>query len=106
MVNQLSSRLRAIVWGKYKFSLAWFDITIILGLVLVTVGMSGDDNRRSPTRNKKRDVSYHDWLSKYGSIQSVSYLSIRRLPHLFKVELLYTGLVRGNGGTLDANFVF
>lgn len=33
------------------------------------------------------------------------FLTIRRLPHLFQVELLHTLLVRGDRGALDADVV-
>lgn len=68
--------------------------------------MSSDDNRHFPAWNEPRDVFYEYGLSKNCAIEDIPDGSVRTLPHLFQIKLLYSSLIRGNGCTLDAYFVF
>lgn len=76
------------------------------GLVLITKCMPSDDNRHFPAWNEPRDVFYEYGLSKDSAIEDIPDGSVRTLPHLFQIKLLYSSLIRGNGGALDAYFVF
>ena len=49
------------------------------------------------------DVLADDGLPENGSAEDVSDGAVRRLPHLLQLELLDPGLVRGDGGALDAD---
>lgn len=68
--------------------------------------MSSDDNRHFPTRNESRDVFDEYGLSKDSAVEDIPDGSVRALPHLFQIKLLNASLIRRNGGTLDAYFVF
>ena len=52
-----------------------------------------------------RDVLADDRLPENGSAKNVSDRAIRRLPHLLELELFHPGLIRSDGGALDANVV-
>ena len=52
-----------------------------------------------------RNVFANDCFSEDSSSQDVSDCSVGGLPHLLQLELLHPGLVRGDGGTLDAHVI-
>ena len=76
------------------------------GLVLIAECMPSDDNGHFPAWDESRDVFDEYGLSKDSAIEDIPDGSVRTLPHLFQIELLYSCLIGGNGGALDAYFVF
>lgn len=78
----------------------------IRGLVLIPKCMPSDDNRHFPAWNESRDVFDEYGLSKDSTVEDIPDGSVRTLPHLFQIKLLNASLIRRNGGTLDAYFVF
>jgi hypothetical protein len=71
--------------------------------VLVTEGVSADNDGFFPAGHVERDSLADDGLSEDGSSADVSDGSVRGLPHLLEVELLNSGLIGGDGGALDSN---
>ena len=73
------------------------------GAVLVAIGVAADDDRLGPARNQARHVLADDRLAEDDAAEDVADGAVRRLPHLLEAELLHPGLVRGDGGALDAD---
>ena len=96
--------LRAVVSLEGHFEGSGLLDNEVSGLVLVSEGMSSDDDGLLPARNEPRDVLDDDGLSEDSSVQNVSDGAIGTLPHLFQFELFDSGLIRSDGGTLDAYF--
>jgi hypothetical protein len=67
--------------------------------------VSSNNDGLSPAWDESWDVADDDGLTENGTVENVSNSSVRRLPHLLKVELLDTTLIRCNGGALNADFV-
>lgn len=66
--------------------------------------MSANDDGFGPVADESGDVLDDDGLSEDGSVEVISDGAVGGLPHFFQFELLDSGLVGGDGGTLDANF--
>lgn len=73
-------------------------------LVLISESVSSDNNWLFPSWNESGDIFNNDGFSKDGTVQDVSDGSVGAFPHLFEIELLDSGFVRGDGGTFDTNF--
>lgn len=78
----------------------------VSGLVLISEGVSADDDGFFPSRNESRDVADDDGFSEDGPIEDVPDGAIGTLPHLLKVEFLDSSFVGSDGCTLDAYFAF
>ena len=104
-MNQLSGGFRTISWRENKLCFATLGESVVLRTILVTVCVSADDDGRSPTWDKTRDVADDDWLTEDSSIQNVSNRTVRGLPHLLEVKLFYSSLVWCDCGALNSYFV-
>ena len=82
---------------------AWFIDSEVSGFVLISKGMSSDDDRFFPSGNEPGDVLDDDGFSEDGSIEDVSDGAVGAFPHLLQLELLDSGFVGGDGGALDAH---
>jgi len=92
--------------GKDELNLAGFLDSVVLAAVLVTIRVSTNDNRLFPAGNKSWDVLDDDGLTEDSTVKDVTDGTIRRLPHLFQIEFLYTTGIRGDSCALDSNLVF
>ena len=106
VIDLLHNWLRTIVGREFNLDLSWLCHHVILAPVLVSEGVSSNDNWRSPAWNESRDIRDDDRLSEDGAVEDVSDSSIWRFPHLLKAELFDTTSIRSDGGTLNGNFVF
>jgi len=73
----------------------------ISSTVLITEGVSSNNDRGSPAWNHPRDVLDDDWLSEDGSVKLVSDSAVGGLVHGLEVELFDTRLIGSDGGPLD-----
>jgi hypothetical protein len=65
-----------------------------------------NDDRLGPAGNATRNVLNDNGLTEDDTTADVTDGTVGRLPHLLEGELLDTGLIRGDGGALDADLVF
>ena len=72
--------------------------------VLISKGMSSDDDGFFPSWNESGNVLDDDGFSEDSAIEYISDGSIRALPHLLELELLDSRLIGRDGGALDSNF--
>ena len=79
-----------------QFALPLITVSVT---VLVAKCVTAYNDGGSPVRNQARDIFDNDWLTENGSVQDVTDSTVGAFPHLFQAELLYTGLIRSNGGT-------
>jgi len=98
----------------------------VLGTVLVTEGVTTDNNGLVPARHKARDAGDDDGLTEDGTAKDVTDSTVGGEPHwrvvswtgsydgiaggsrgltLLQLELLDTGLIGGDGGALDTNTI-
>lgn len=92
-----------VVWSEDDLEFAGLSRHEVAGTVLVTIGVSADDDWLMPFGDDSRDVLYDDGLSEDSTIEVVSDGSVGTLPHLLQVELLDSGLIWGDGRTFDAD---
>lgn len=98
--------LSSIVSSKDNFESSGFINNKIGSFVLVSVGVSADDDGFFPARDESGDVFDDDGFSEDSSSEDVSDGSIGALPHCFEFELFDSGFVGSDGGALDAYFAF
>jgi len=96
----------ATSWLEVHRECSWFPRYEILCLILITKGMSSNNDWLGPSWYQFRNVINENWLSKHSSIQLVSNGAIWTLPHLFELELLDSCLIWCDCGALNTNFVF
>ena len=77
----------------------------VSGFVLISECMSANYDRFLPSRDQPRNILDDDGFSKDCSVEDVADSAVWTLPHLFKSELFYTGLIRGDGGAFDTYFI-
>ena len=97
--------LGLVFWSESDLELSCFRCDKVRGTILITEGMSANDDWLGPSWHESGHVVDNDGLTEDGSIELVTDGSIGRLVHGLEIELLDSGLVRGNGGTLDSNLV-
>ena len=73
--------------------------------ILVTEGVTADDDRVGPARNQAGDVLDHDRLAENDAAQDVADRAVRRLPHLLELEFFDAGFVGGDRRALHADAV-
>ena len=95
--------LGAVLRGEGHHELAWNLGAEIGGSVLITESVSADNDGFFPAGHKFRDVADDDGLTEDGAADDVSDGTVGGLPHLLKVELGDTSLIRGDGCALNAN---
>ena len=93
-----------VVWSEHDLEFTRFSSHEVTGTVLVTIGMSADNNWLMPFGDDSGNVLYDDGLSEDSTIEVVTDGTIGTLPHLLQVELLDSGLVWGDSGAFYADF--
>ena len=73
------------------------------GSVLITEGVSANNDGLGPAWHESGDVLDDDGLTEDGSTDDVSDGAVGGSPHLLEVELLDASLIRGDGSALDAD---
>eukprot|EP00128_Syssomonas_multiformis_P014375 Colp12_sorted_trinity150504_noHs@5349 len=73
--------------------------------VLVTKSVTTHNNGLGPARDKAGNVGADNGLTENSAVKNVTDSSVGALPHLLKLELLNSVLIRSDGGTLDADLV-
>ena len=94
---------RAIISFENNFELSWLVNSEVGGLVLITKGMSSNDDGFFPARDESGDVADDDGFSEDGAVENVPDGSIWAFPHFLQFELLNSGLIGSNGGTFDTD---
>lgn len=95
-----------VVWLKRDEEFARLLHNVISGPVLVTEGVSANDDGFSPAWHKSWNILDNDGLTKDCAPKFISNRAVRGLPHLLELKLSNAGLVRGNRRALYANFAF
>ena len=73
--------------------------------VLVTKRVAANADRLCPARNRTRNALEHDRLAEHGTAENVADSTIGREPHVLKLILLNTGLIRGDSSALHTDLV-
>ena len=76
----------------------------ISGFVLISEGVSANDDWLLPPWNQSWDIFDDNGLSEDSAVEDISDSSVGALPHLLEFEFLDSGLVGGDGGAFDAYF--
>ena len=106
MMDFLHSWCISVIWGENKLTFTWSSDNIILASILITVGVSTNNDGLSPSWNKSGNVGDNDWLSEDCTIKDVSNGSVWRFPHLLETEFLDSIFIRGNSGALNSDLAF
>lgn len=75
------------------------------GLVLIRVRMTADDDGLLPASDQSWNVLADDRLTEDGAAEDVADGAVGGFPHRLELEFLHAGLIRSDGGALDANAV-
>ena len=75
-------------------------------IVLITEGVTANNDRLGPKRNKSGNILDDDGFSEHSPVEEVSDCAIGGFPHFFKVEFFDSCLIGSNGSTFNANFAF
>src|SRR4051812_23624138 len=78
---------------------------MISGNVLITMGMTTNNDWLSPAWNYSWYVLADDGLSEDGTVKNVSDGSVRRFPHFLQFEFFHSFLIRSNSSALNTNLV-
>lgn len=89
--------------GHLQFS--WLIDQEIGRAILISEGMSSNDNWLSPPGNQSGNVADQNRLSEDSSVKNVSNSAVGRFPHSFEVEFCHSGFVRSDGCAFDTNLV-
>lgn len=92
--------------SENDFKGSWSVNYKISGSVLVSKGMSSNDNWLFPSWNQSWNVANDDRLSEYSTIENISDGSVWTFPHVFKVEFFDSGFIRSDGSAFYTNFAF
>jgi len=95
--------LGAIFWGEGHVELAWHLRAEISGFILITEGVSTNDDGLFPAWHELGDVGDNDRGSEDSATNDVSNGSVGGSPHLLKAEFSDTSLIRGDSSALDTN---
>ncbi len=96
--------LRAIGGGESHRELSWDFGAEVGGSVLISKGVSADNDGLVPAWHQLRDVADNNGLSEDRATNDVTDGTVGGLPHLFEAKFSHTSLVRGDSCALDANF--
>ena len=75
------------------------------GLVLVTEGVTADDDGLVPAGHQTRDIGDDDRLAEDRAAEDVADGAVGRFPHLLEAEFFDPRLIRCDGGALDTDAV-
>lgn len=93
----------AIISFENDLEFSWLIDYKICSFILITKGMTSNDDRFFPPWNKSWDVFNNDRLSENSTIQNISDGTIGAFPHLLKVEFFDPCFIWSNGSTFNSN---
>ena len=96
-------RLRAVGWRVGERELPGARDLHVGGPILITEGVTADDDRLRPAGDEARDVADDDRLPEDHAAKDVADRAVGALPHLRQRELLYACLIRRDRGALHAD---
>lgn len=92
--------------SENKFKSTWFMNFQILAFVLVTIRMTSNYDRLSPSWNKSWYIIANNGFTKDSTIKDSSDGSVWRRPHFFKFKFFNTCFISCDCSTFNTNFVF
>ena len=101
--NRVLDRLAAVGRLEHHLQVTRPGYEEIGRAVLVTKGVTADDDRLGPAGNQTRYVGHDDRLAENRTTEDVADGAVGRAVHLLQPELFDPRLVRGDGRTLDAD---
>lgn len=102
----LRGRRGAIGGGEGELKLAGAGEDDVGGLILVTMGVTTDDDGFSPAGDETRDDGDDNGLTEDGTAEDITDSAVGGEPHLLELELFDAGLVGGDGGAFHTDGVF
>jgi hypothetical protein len=76
-MNELSCRSRAISRGEDQFDLTWFGCHCVLAAILVTIGVSSNNDGLGPAGDESWDVADYNGLTENGTVKNISNGAVR-----------------------------
>jgi hypothetical protein len=101
-VDELSSGLRSISGGKLKLNLSRFGDDVVLATVLISIGVTANNNGLGPSGNKARNVLNNNGLTEDSSVKDVADSAVRGFPHFLEAKFFNTASIGSDGGALDS----
>ncbi len=92
--------------GKGQPECAFSPDHLIGGTILVSEGMTTDDDGFGPSLYITGNIAANDRFPEYGPSHYITDGAVGRFPHLLQAEFLHTSLIRCDGSTLYTYIVF
>jgi hypothetical protein len=89
IIDGPSGCLRARFWGKNNFEFALFFDYKVGAAILVTKGVTADNDGLFPSGDETRDTRDDNGFTKDCAVENVSDSPVGRSPHLFQVEFCH-----------------
>jgi hypothetical protein len=102
LVDELGSGLRSVSGGELKLDFSRFGDDVVLATVLISIGMTANNNGLGPAGNKARNVLNNNGLTEDSAVKNVADSAVRGFPHLLEAKLFNTASIGGDGSALDS----
>jgi hypothetical protein len=76
VVHLLDSRFASVGWGEDKLKLSWLCDNVVLASVLISVGVSTNDDGLLPSWDESGDVTDDDGLTEDSTVENVTDSSV------------------------------
>jgi len=77
LVDELGSGLRSVSGGELKLNLSGFGDDVVLATVLISIGMTANNNGLGPSGNKARNVLNNNGLTEDSAVKDVADSAVR-----------------------------
>jgi hypothetical protein len=72
LVDELGSGFGAIGGGELELNLSGLGNDVVLAAVLITIGVTANNNRLGPAGNETRDILDNDGLTEDGTVKDIA----------------------------------
>ena len=105
-LEDLHALLISFIVCEDNFKGSWLVDNKVGSFVLITKGMSSNNNGFFPSWNQSRNVIHDNGFSEDSTVENVSDRTIGAFPHFFEIEFLDSSFIRSDCGALNTNLAF
>ncbi len=105
-LEDLHALLISFIVCEDDFKGSWLVDNKVGSFVLITKGMSSNNNGFFPSWNQSWDVADNDGFSEDSTVENVSDATVGANPHVFEIKLLDSSFIRSYCGALNTDLTF